>query len=107
VWLTDLEPAFDSGFPFDQVPARPPVCGPQDPLLAPGQPAWRRPPPGIWSAGFTRAVKQLRPAAAAMTWQNPASAGLRGGLRQADPALAAGTRAKALQDSLLAEIVVP
>ncbi len=34
VWLSDLEPAFGSGFPFDQVPAEAPGLWAQDLLLA-------------------------------------------------------------------------
>jgi hypothetical protein len=34
VWLTDLEPAFDSRFPWDQVPPEPPGRWAQDLLLA-------------------------------------------------------------------------
>jgi L-lysine 2,3-aminomutase len=36
VWLTDLEPAFDTRFPFDQIPAEPPGLWPRDLLAAGG-----------------------------------------------------------------------
>jgi hypothetical protein len=36
LWLTDLEPAFATRFPFDQVPAEPPGLWPQDLLAAGG-----------------------------------------------------------------------
>ena len=52
VWLTDLEPAFDSRFPWDQLPAEPPACGPRTCCWPPTSRRGSR--PGLRRPGLSR-----------------------------------------------------